>query len=123
MSTAQSGPIEDYVFLIHDVLAAYTRGTADHSRSDTRDLLEQAGRFFGEVWAPLYPAGDAGCRLENGTVRTPEGFPEAYRSYCGPAGMGSAQNPMMPKRRLERSSWASGSLPIPQTRHCHCMPG
>jgi 3-(methylsulfanyl)propanoyl-CoA dehydrogenase len=44
--------------------------------------LEGAGRLAGEVMAPLNRCGDiAGARLENGVVRTPAGFKEAYQRY------------------------------------------
>jgi alkylation response protein AidB-like acyl-CoA dehydrogenase len=45
-------------------------------------IVEEAGRVAAEVWAPLNRVGDQqGVRLDNGVVRTPEGFPEAYRAY------------------------------------------
>ena len=57
-------------------------------------LLEEAGRFFSEVVAPLNPVGDAeGSALTaDGTVRTPAGFAEAYR-------------------RLVEAGWQGVSLP------------
>ncbi len=45
-------------------------------------ILEAAGRFAVEKLAPLSEIGDRqGSRLENGVVRTPEGFPEAYAAF------------------------------------------
>lgn len=45
-------------------------------------VVEEAGRFASEVVAPLNANGDAqGCRFENGEVRTPDGFAEAYRQF------------------------------------------
>ncbi|MHA6195474.1 acyl-CoA dehydrogenase family protein [Pseudomonas wadenswilerensis] len=45
-------------------------------------VLEEAARFAGEVLAPLNSAGDRqGCRLLEGEVLTPDGFPAAYRAY------------------------------------------
>ncbi|MCB1883366.1 MAG: acyl-CoA dehydrogenase [Geminicoccaceae bacterium] len=42
-------------------------------------VLAEAGRFAAGVLAPLNAVGDReGCRLENGAVRTPRGFKEAY---------------------------------------------
>ena len=39
-------------------------------------VLSEAGKLASEVWAPLDAVGDrAGARLENGVVRTPDGFP------------------------------------------------
>jgi alkylation response protein AidB-like acyl-CoA dehydrogenase len=45
-------------------------------------ILEEAGKLAGEVIAPLNHPGDrAGSVFENGVVRTPEGFPAAYRQF------------------------------------------
>jgi alkylation response protein AidB-like acyl-CoA dehydrogenase len=45
-------------------------------------ILEEAGRYAGEVIAPLNRIGDReGARLDNGVVRLPAGFEEAYRGF------------------------------------------
>jgi len=47
-------------------------------------VLEQAGRFVGQVIAPLNRAGDEiGCRFDpaDGSVQTPPGFAAAYRAF------------------------------------------
>ncbi|BBC73082.1 acyl-CoA dehydrogenase [Altererythrobacter sp. B11] len=47
-------------------------------------IVEEAGRFCAEVFAPLNPVGDMqGCkRHPDGSVTTPEGFASAYQRYC-----------------------------------------
>src|SRR5690554_3527427 len=45
-------------------------------------ILTECARLCEEVIAPLYHSGDEeGCHLENGEVRTPKGFKEAYQAY------------------------------------------
>jgi hypothetical protein len=45
-----------------------------------RETLKQSYRFATEVTGPLNASGDReGCRLENGQVKTPEGFKEAWQ--------------------------------------------
>lgn len=45
-------------------------------------VLEEAGKLASDVLAPLNQTGDQeGCVLENGVVRTPKGFPEAYAQF------------------------------------------
>ena len=45
-------------------------------------ILMEAGRFAAEVLAPLNSTGDRqGCRWEDGRVKTPDGFPQAYRQF------------------------------------------
>jgi len=47
-------------------------------------ILDEAGKFATEVLDPLNATGDReGARLlDDGTVRTPTGFKEAYKQYC-----------------------------------------
>ncbi len=46
-------------------------------------VLTEAGRFAGEAVAPLNRVGDLqGAVLENGVVRTADGFRETYRQFC-----------------------------------------
>jgi len=46
-------------------------------------ILEEAGRLASDVLAPLNRPGDrAGCQLENGVVRTPDGFKEAFQQMA-----------------------------------------
>jgi alkylation response protein AidB-like acyl-CoA dehydrogenase len=45
-------------------------------------VLEEAGRLGAEVLAPLNACGDRqGCVFENGAVRVPDGFVDAYRRF------------------------------------------
>lgn len=45
-------------------------------------VIEEAAKVCEEVLQPLNRSGDEeGCRLENGVVRTPKGFVEAYRLF------------------------------------------
>ncbi len=75
-------PTKDMQFLLHDVLKVSevdVPGYAELDREFTSAVLEEAGKIASEVLAPLNPVGDAeGCHLENGVVRTPKGFKDAY---------------------------------------------
>lgn len=45
-------------------------------------VVDEAARFAREVLAPLNAVGDReGCQLQDGAVRTPTGFADAYRQY------------------------------------------
>src|ERR1700674_3244461 len=66
--------------------------------SDTPDLaaaiLAEAGRFAAAELDPLnHPADRIGSVLENGVVRTPPGFRDAYRRYAEGGWMGLASDP------------------------------
>jgi len=81
-----AAPIADMGFVLREIadldgiarLPGYEEATPDLVDA----VLTEAGRLAGEVLAPLNQTGDReGCTLDNGTVRTPSGFPEAYRRF------------------------------------------
>lgn len=80
--SAYDPPLRDLEFILHDMLAVQESpipGFADLDRDFTAAILGEAGRIARDVLAPLVATGDReGCRLENGVVRTPEGFKAAY---------------------------------------------
>jgi alkylation response protein AidB-like acyl-CoA dehydrogenase len=84
--TDYTAPIADMRFQLAEIAGigeiAELPG-CEHATPDLIDaVLEEAGRLAGEVLAPLDRIGDQqGSRLENGVVRTPEGFKEAYGRY------------------------------------------
>jgi len=75
-------PTKDMQFVLHEVLKvsqADTPGYAELDPEFTGAVLEEAGKIASEVLTPLNPVGDTeGCVLENGVVRTPSGFKEAF---------------------------------------------
>src|ERR1700722_5961329 len=80
-------PVEDYRFLIHEFLEAEKQrdlpGFEDLAPDLIDDILTNAGKICEEVLQPINQSGDEeGCHFENGVVRTPKGFKEAYRAYC-----------------------------------------
>jgi alkylation response protein AidB-like acyl-CoA dehydrogenase len=85
MQTYQA-PLRDMRFVLHelfgtDTLAALP-GCAEMTPELTDSILEEAAKLAQEVLAPLNASGDAeGCHYENGVVRTPRGFREAYTAF------------------------------------------
>jgi alkylation response protein AidB-like acyl-CoA dehydrogenase len=80
-------PVEDFLFLFHDLLQIEQRtdlpGFADLTPDMTGAILEGGAKFFEEVLQPLNQVGDEeGCTLENGVVRTPKGFRQAFEKFC-----------------------------------------
>jgi alkylation response protein AidB-like acyl-CoA dehydrogenase len=80
-------PVEDYLFLFHELFEIEKRddlpGFADLTPDMTGAILEGGAKFYEEVLQPLNQIGDQqGCVLENGVVRTPAGFKEAFAQYC-----------------------------------------
>jgi len=79
-------PVEDYRFLIHEFLEAEKHRDLpqfeDLSPDLIDDILANAGKLCEEVLQPINQSGDEeGCHFENGVVRTPKGFKDAYRAY------------------------------------------
>ena len=59
-------------------------------------VLEEAARFSEQVLAPLNASGDRqGCRFDGRDVRTPDGFPAAYRAYVESGWPGLACDPAL----------------------------
>jgi alkylation response protein AidB-like acyl-CoA dehydrogenase len=79
---AYAPPLSDFAFVLHDVLEVQDSpvpGYAELDRDFTAAILEEAGKIARDVLAPLNAVGDReGCVLENGVVRTPEGFRQAF---------------------------------------------
>ncbi|MBI1261666.1 MAG: acyl-CoA dehydrogenase [Rhizobiales bacterium] len=80
-------PVDDMMFLLHEFLEIEKRedlpGFADLTPDMTRAILEGGAKFCEEVLQPLNQIGDEeGCTFENGVVRTPTGFKEAFKQYC-----------------------------------------
>jgi alkylation response protein AidB-like acyl-CoA dehydrogenase len=80
-------PVADMLHLMTRVLDAPASWRAMPAfgglDADTaREVLEQAGKFAGDVLAPTNGPGDlAGCTWTQDGVRTPEGFASAYRRF------------------------------------------
>ncbi len=79
-------PLADMRFVLHDLHADDGFGGIAKFAEFTPDLLdavlEEAGKLATNTLLPINASGDAeGCRIENGVVRTPEGFREAYTVF------------------------------------------
>lgn len=84
--TVYHAPLEDWLFILHDLWRVQDRGDLpgfeDLTPDFTRQVLDAAARFHVDVLHPLNESGDAqGARLEAGAVRTPAGFREAWTGY------------------------------------------
>ena len=90
-------PTRDMQFVLHDVLKvaeADIPGYEELDRETTAAILEEAGKLSENVLAPLNTVGDEqGCTLENGVVRTPEGFRDAYEQMRAGGWMGLDADP------------------------------
>lgn len=81
-------PIQDFRFLIHDVIGLDTLATLPAFTEASPDLvdaiLEEAAKLASSVLAPLNRIGDqeGAILLDDGTVRTPTGWKEAYAQFC-----------------------------------------
>jgi alkylation response protein AidB-like acyl-CoA dehydrogenase/Flp pilus assembly pilin Flp len=79
-------PLRDMRFVLHELHQGDGFGDVPALAEFTPDLLdailEEANRFCSDVLLPLNASGDEeGCRIENGVVRTPAGFIDAYRQF------------------------------------------
>ncbi|MBO1076161.1 acyl-CoA dehydrogenase C-terminal domain-containing protein [Roseomonas marmotae] len=95
---AYAAPVDDMLFVLGDLLDAPATlaglGGEEVSLSLMGEVLGEAGRFCEKVAQPINRSGDEeGCVLENGAVRTPKGFPEAYAAFVEGGWPGLAHAP------------------------------
>ena len=80
-------PLRDVQFLLNEVFDYPTHyQSLSNGAEATPDMvdaiLSECAKFCENTLSPLYQSGDQqGCRLENGEVKTPEGFKDAYEEY------------------------------------------
>ncbi len=91
-------PAENIKFILHDVLNASQLselpGFEDVSEDLMDQVLEEGGKLCAEVLFPLNQSGDQeGCHYENGVVRTPKGFKEAYDMFTEAGWCGVSADP------------------------------
>ncbi|WP_022955202.1 acyl-CoA dehydrogenase C-terminal domain-containing protein [Perlucidibaca piscinae] len=84
---AYKAPLRDMRFLMNEVFDypkhyANLPGGEEASPDLIDAILDESAKFCENVLAPLNLPGDLeGCHFENGEVRTPAGFKEAYEQY------------------------------------------
>ncbi|MDF1736841.1 MAG: acyl-CoA dehydrogenase [Minwuia sp.] len=82
-----AAPVRDMRFVLNHVLDLEDLSRLpgyEHAEPDLVDqILEEASKLANGVIGPLNWTGDQqGAQYENGVVRTPEGFADAYRQFC-----------------------------------------
>lgn len=124
-------PLRDMRFVLNEVFDVATLwsqlpGLADVVDADTAmAVLEEAGKVTSKTIAPLSRAADEeGCHWDNGAVRTPAGFIQAYATYAEGGWVGVGGDPLfggmgMPKaisaqveEMINASSLAFGLYPM-----------
>jgi alkylation response protein AidB-like acyl-CoA dehydrogenase len=79
-------PLRDMRFVLHELHdsagLAQLHGLQDVTPELMDQVLDEAAKIATDVLLPINASGDeAGCALENGVVRTPNGFKEAYAVF------------------------------------------
>jgi len=98
MPTNYQAPLRDLRFVYYELFdgdeLAKLPGFEDATQDTVEAVLEEIGKIASEVLQPLNAVGDEqGCRLENGQVRTPEGFREAWNLLREGGWMGLTARP------------------------------
>jgi len=119
-------PVRDLTFALEET-ADFGRlaGAFPHADAETvKAVLEAAGQFAGDVLAPLNHPGDVeGARYENGAVRAPAGFGDAYKQFVagGWNSLGADEVFGGPcPRRWRRRCSRSSSPPTSASRSARC---
>ena len=90
-------PLRDMRFVLHELLGGIDPAIEEH-KDFTHDLvdpvLDEAAKLCEEILHPINRSGDEeGCSIENGVVRTPKGFKEAYDTFREGGWVGIACDP------------------------------
>jgi alkylation response protein AidB-like acyl-CoA dehydrogenase len=95
-----NAPLTDMRFLLNEVFCAPALWARLPALADTIDghtadaILDEAGKLTAGLLAPLNRSGDEeGAHWEQGQVRTPCGFKEAYATYAEGGWVGLSGNP------------------------------
>ena len=91
-------PLRDIRFVLHELLQvaqlAELPGYGEATPDTIDAVLEEAAKLCEAVLAPLNRTGDEeGCHYENGVVRAPAGFKEAYSVFIAAGWSGLACDP------------------------------
>ena len=101
-------PLRDIDFVLEHIVdlesLSKLNGFQHADPSTVSYLMEEAGRFFSEVVAPLNPVGDAegSVLTPEGAVKTPNGFAQAYRQLVDAGWQGIS----LP------AEWGGGGMPL-----------
>ncbi|MCK6417486.1 MAG: acyl-CoA dehydrogenase C-terminal domain-containing protein [Alphaproteobacteria bacterium] len=91
-------PLENIRFVLHEVLGVEALSALPGYAEATPDLIDQiieeGAKICEEVLFPLNQSGDKeGCHAENGVVRTPKGFKDAYDTFTQGGWCGLSADP------------------------------
>ncbi|NNC99408.1 MAG: acyl-CoA dehydrogenase, partial [Gammaproteobacteria bacterium] len=91
-------PVNEVGFVVNELLNFSQLNKIPEFAEATPELvgavIEEAGKFAADVFAPLNRVGDLqGSKAENGEVITPDGYREAYQLFVDNGWMGLAQSP------------------------------
>jgi alkylation response protein AidB-like acyl-CoA dehydrogenase len=100
-------PLRDIRFVLHELVGSEKLNALPGYEDATPDVfdavLEEAAKLCEEVLFPLNQSGDAeGCTFENGEVRTPIGFKDAWNTFVAGGWTGLASSP----------EWGGQGLPL-----------
>ena len=130
-------PLRDMRFVLNEVFEVADTWAQLPALADTVDaetveaILEEAGKVTAKSIAPLSRNGDEqGCRWADTAVSTPDGFPQAYKTYAEGGWVGVGGDPIfggmgMPKavsaqveEMINSSSLAFGLYPMLTSGAC-----
>ncbi len=96
--TDYKAPIQEVLFVLYELVQMNKLTAIPEFEEANKELveavLEQAGKFASEVFAPINRIGDVQhSTAKNGEVKTPDGFKEAYQLFVDNGWESIAQDP------------------------------
>jgi alkylation response protein AidB-like acyl-CoA dehydrogenase len=95
--TVYRAPQRDMRFVLHELLGVEQLAQLPEYEEVSGELIDQVieegAKLCEGVLFPINRAGDRGCVYENGVVRTPDGFKDAYDAFVAGGWTGLAADP------------------------------
>ena len=106
--TTYKAPTEDMMFLFNELCDnQYFKEIDDYKEINTdlvQSIISEAAKMTENIVFPLAKSGDDhGCKLENGIVRTPPGYKEAYEKFIADGWTSLACDPKYGGQGLPKS--------------------
>jgi butyryl-CoA dehydrogenase len=110
-------PLRDFRFVYYELFDGAALAALPGHEEATPDVveavLEEIGKIASEVLQPLNAVGDEqGCKLENGVVRTPAGFREAWKVLREGGWMGLTGKPEHGGQAMPHAIGVAASEPM-----------
>jgi hypothetical protein len=120
--TTYTAPRRDMQFVLHEFLEVERLAELPGYEEATTDvvdaIIDESAKVAETLLFPLNQPGDQqGCRFENGVVRTPDGFKDAYDQFTEAGWTSLSADPAYPSRAIVQGRRLPSAVTMDLTGH------